>query len=235
MGKDRIKKHFLIGIDTAHNKNFSYISFGSNGIVNQLRTEIDYLCLRNGIKKTHFCDIDLNKRKIIYPEIVNLALKYHNLNLYVLEHRKPTDYDAKDFYLHYLPEEYARFFNFLKNRTCVIRVDVHDDFGVSGVENSTYHLLDSLARKFTELLADEPNIFRDKENAVLCKIKCKETGNKLLFSFRKSIGQNSAAIVVADMIIGFHQLKFRTGDKIFSRTKLDNNFLRRIYYKNIIP
>jgi len=229
MEKEKIKKHFLIGIDTSYNKLYSYMTFGPTNRVNQLKDEIEHICLRHGVKKTHFCDIEKDQRKIIYPEIISACLKYNNVNYIILEHKRPSGYPSKDFYLRFLPKEYTKIFDFLKNEDGIVKVDVHDDFSVTGITNSTYCLLDSLARYFTETLTDKPSIFRDPVKKIIrATIICKETGKTLLFNFNESNKQTSNAILVADIIIGFHQLKVKTGNSIFSQTTLDRKFLDKI-------
>jgi hypothetical protein len=237
MIEKKIRRHFLVGIDTACDKRFSYIVFGPKDSVNKLETDIKHICLKNGIRKIHFNDIDSDKRKIIYPEIAKIVLEYGNITYDVLEHKKPSDYPAKDFYLNFLPREYAKLLDFLKNKGGVIRIDIHDDFSVSGVANSTDHLLDSLLITISRQSAggsENAAIFR-KNDVFNSKVICKETGNVLYFNLRKMQKQTSSAINVADIVLGFHQLKFKTRNSVFSATTFDKAFLKKVFYKNLIP
>lgn len=202
--------------------------------VNQLKSDIEHICLRNGIKKFHFNDIDMDKRKTIYPELIGTVLKYENVTYDILEHRKPVDYIEKDFYLNFLPKEYARRFDFLKHKDGIIRVDIHDDFDVAGVKDSTNHLSEALAKETSKKFLSKENIFRKRE-IIFSTVKCKETGSTLLFNFRKVTGHSSNAIIVADIVLGFHRLKFKTHDNLFPHTNLDVKFLNKVTYKNITP
>jgi hypothetical protein len=236
MKDGKIKKHFSIGIDTAFNKSFSYIAFGPSGQINRIKDAISHICLRNGIKKMHFSEIRDDKRKLIYNEVIKTCLDIDQVNYYILKHVKPSGHENKDFYLRFLPEEYTNLFDFLKKDDCIIEVDVHDDFGVAGITNSTYHLLESLAKYFTRKFTDVPGIFRNNDkDTVLATVKCKETGKTLKFNFNRSNSQVSNAIIVADVILGFYYLKSVTKNTFFSETKLDERFLSKVKYRNINP
>lgn len=235
-------KRFCIGIDTSSNKEFSYISLGSMKKINELKDAISHICLRNRIKKIHFNDIDMNDRKVIYPEIVNAVLK-SNVGYVVLKHKKPPNFTDKEFYLKFLPEEYSKRFEFLRKKDGIIKIDMHDDFRVSGIENSTDYFLNELINVISEKFADgNGSIFRNDEKyengrrkIFNCRVICKETGCTLLFNLRKYIGQDSNAITVADMVLGFHQLKFKTKDKILPKTRFDKEFIEKISYKDLTP
>jgi hypothetical protein len=206
--KKEKEKHFLIGIDTAQDKRFSYIVYGPLGRINQLEKDIEYICLKNGIKKIHFNDIRPDKRKKIYPEIIKSVLKYDGISYNVLEHVRPEGYPAKDFYLTFLPRIYSERFSFLNKENGIIRIEIHEDFNVPGVKNSTDYFLNSLIRQITDDLikkSENKKIFRDR-GIFYSTIKCKDTNCILKFNLRKLTRQESNAINVADIVLGFHQL-----------------------------
>jgi len=230
-----IRRRFLIGIDTSMNKKFSYLVFGPANQVNQLKSDIEHICLRNGVKKLHFNEIDPPKRKKIYPEIVNSVLKYKNVTYDVLRHEKPLEYENKDFYFNFLTEEYAKEFAFLKNKDGIVRIDIHDDFRVTNVNDSTSHFIDCLADAISKILADKSGFFRNKkEGIVYSTITCKETGNTLKLNLRK-VSEGSSAVIVADIVLGFHQLKFKTLNRLLPQTQFDKEFIKKAFYKNLTP
>lgn len=232
-------RQYSIGIDTAFDRKFSYISFGPKNSVDELKRDIEKICIRNGVRKIHFNDIDPDKRSRMYPEIVDRVLRQRNVCYDVLSHVRPTGYPKKDFFTDFLPGEYSKLIRFLEFKSGVIRIDVHDDFGFHGFGDGTNLLLNSLANKISIEFSGHSDegrmeVFR-RDGSVFFKVKPDGTGTVLMFNLRKTVRQESNSIVIADIVPGFHQLKFKSKNKVLPQTSYDRDFLRKIVYKNVTP
>jgi hypothetical protein len=209
-----------IGIDTSNNKEYSVVLFGFKSEVDALHGEISKILAGHG--KTgaiHWRTISKKardaSRKSIY-EAANNRRVYYN----IARHRKPRDTSAKDYYLKYVPNALSGSVErILRGKYGHVAIEVDNDYEVKRIDNGTMVFTEAfLSRLCFRLVGEMVKVRKDNGRGFLATIKHPD-GNILNFSAAPSSRQQSKAIQLADLVLGYY---------LYEKEGLEKAFFKKI-------
>lgn len=205
--KDKKMKRVWIGIDSCDNLRYSIVVAGPEDAVRGSHREIAKILGDANVKKMHFSDIDRKILKNTSESLGRIIKDSKTVSFRVFEHKKPVLEPYKNYFLDYVPEEMANYLkSFDKYKNRLIQIDIHNDYTVKGVQNSSHVFADRLIRKLSRKMIGEGSGIKILKNGKIGLRSSKMiTKNKNYIKIRTRVlkHQDSEAINLADMSLGF--------------------------------
>lgn len=209
----------IIGMDTAENKKYSCVVFGSNENIYNL-----YLQFEKEFTKVdwrppfHWQKMALKSRKIIYENIIK-QLPHSPVKFWIFDHRKPINVSKKEYYVRFIPNKISsKLEPFLSKSAGLIQIQADKDYEIKGLGGSTFIFLENLVTQLTFRLCGSPvRVFRT-QNEVSAIIRTP----KGLLNFRANAVSsfNSKAVQIADTVLGMYKLNPNETKEIVTFVKL---------------
>ncbi len=205
--KDKKMKRVWIGIDSCDNLRYSIAVAGPEDAVRYSHKEIGRILKAANVKKIHFNDIDRKVLDNSSESLARIIKGSRTLSFRVFEHKKPVLEPHKRYFLDYVPEkmaEYLKSFDRYKNR--LIQIDIHNDYVVKGVQDSSNVFADKIVRKLSRKMSRNDSgikILKNGKDGLESSKMITKNKNYIKIRTRVITHQNSEAINLADMSLGF--------------------------------
>jgi len=158
---------------------------------------------KHGAKIPHYNEISKEIRKKTVNDIKEIIIGSRDISFLIFEHKKPPLMANREYYLEKLPLIITNHILAPKRerKEIVISLDVHNDFRVSGIDDSM-HFVEALVKKISQKIDKDAyrGVWR-KYGDVHSILQCDNTCFKI--KGRKCQKNDSKAVVLADLVLGY--------------------------------
>jgi len=192
---------------------------GPEDYVNRFYENMSKILSQYNVKVMHFNEIDKRILKKASRALAELINSYKKILFMVFEHKKPAGKPYRGYFLNHVPEKMAEYLKSFDNRNRLLLIDVHDDYRVPGITDSTKLFMDKLIRKTSRHISKDDIGIKIIPNGKVSfeyssKILSKD-GNYMKIRIRCMSQRNSKPINIADMSLGFFKTyRFLVREKI---------------------
>jgi hypothetical protein len=206
-------KH-CIGVDTGKSLSYTCVVHGREGSVNFIQNNIVQLLAKHGAKIPHYNEISKEIRKKTVNNVKEIIIKSKDISFLIFEHKKPPHTPNREYYLEKIPHNITGNIIIPKRegREIIISLDVHNDFRVSGI-NDSIHFVEAFVKKMSRKINKDGNIgFWKKDDIAHSNFKFDNTYFKI--KGRKCQKNDSKTVVLADLVLGYDREFKPFGKKI---------------------
>jgi len=198
----------ILGIDTSMNKRYCGITSGYKGAIDLSHHKIQSILAKHG--KTgviHWRTLSKKIRKAAEKEIFSI-FERPSVCFRLFEHKKPINMRPKEYFLKYVPLHISGpYEHWLKNRFGVVEIQIHNDYTIKKVKESS----DKFAKKFLDNLTTRlsgsrittKTAMHSRGKCFISTVRFPVSNNTLnLFSF--TVGYPpTPAIQLSDLFLGY--------------------------------
>ncbi|MCK5021383.1 MAG: hypothetical protein KAS32_30505, partial [Candidatus Peribacteraceae bacterium] len=165
-------------------------------------------------KIPHYNEISKAIRKKSLKEIQEIVKSSRDVSFLVFEHKKPMGAVSREYYLKHIPINIIDNLNLPTdtNKNIVISLDVHNDFRIKGIKDSIF-FVESLVKKMSQKInkSEYKGVHR-LDGFVRSNFPHKNITVNI--KGRKCQKNDSNAVVLADLVLGYHRCYKPFGTKI---------------------
>ena len=206
----------IIAIDASRAASYSCTAFGYNNDINALHDEISKAMFGKKDCMLHWVKTSKRIKKKAQKKVFDVVKK-SKVQFYIFEHKKPLGEKKKNYYLTYIPNYISSYTHTkLLGKYGRVVVESDRDFEVKGIKDTTLNLVHNLLTQLCFKLVGKPVSIRRQRDELRATVKFPNQ-NRLEFIGRVNKSENSKAIQLADIVLGY-KLNTKKGlEKVFYR------------------
>ncbi len=215
---------FIVGIDTSQKRHLCII-YGKLDNTEKLHKTIKKVFDKYGVRDLHFRKIPKRIKKSARQEFNEVINRSSGMMFHILELSSYKKKDRKKYFFKHIPSNIADCFKSLRGDG-YIHFDVHDNFSVKGVANSTDQVIRNLIKEICGKFGYDTGrlkVATTKNKTHLTKIKQSKT-KELCISGKVADSKNER-VIIADMVLGYYLFK--------SNGIRNSKYLEKVKYKKI--